>query len=198
MHGLLNVNMISRLINTIFKKAALIAGCFFVWGCSNNFQEVRDLGRKKQGREEAYNITAYMSEGSKARAKLTSPYMVQLSTDSSKRLFPKTLLVEFYDDSARAESWLFAKRATYYTNIGKVLLEDSVVVYNIKGDTMHTNELWWDRNRQIFYNHQRVHILQPGTNLYGDSILSDQAFKNINIYNSTGPLMVESGTLPGK
>jgi len=190
--------MINRLTSTIVKKAALIAGCFFVWGCSNNFQEVRDLGRKKQGREEAYNITAYMSEGAKSKAKLTSPYMVELSADTAKRLFPKTLLVEFYDDSAHAESWLFAKKATYYTNLGKVLLEDSVVVYNIKGDTLHTNELWWDRNKQIFYNHQQVHILQPGTDLHGDSILSDQAFKSIHIYNSTGPLTVESGALPGK
>jgi hypothetical protein len=71
-------------------------------------------------------------------------------------------------------------------------------VYNIKGDTLHTDELWWDRNKQIFYTDKRVHVLQNGTNLHGTGLTSDQAFKDIKILNPTGPLTVQDSTLPAK
>ncbi len=190
--------MIKALKNINIIKAAIIAGCFFVGSCANNFQQVRDLGRKKEGRDEAYTVTAYMSEGAKQKAKLTAPFMTQSLTDTAKMIFPKTLFVEFYDDSARAESWLFAKYAIHYINLGKVLLHDSVVVYNVKGDTLHTDELWWDRNKQIFYTDKNVHVLQNGTNLRGTGLLSDQAFKDIKIFHPTGPLTVQDSTLPDK
>ncbi|HWB27925.1 MAG TPA: LPS export ABC transporter periplasmic protein LptC [Chitinophagaceae bacterium] len=176
-------------------KAAIIAGCFFVWGCSNDFQQVRDLGRKKEGRDEAYTITAYMSEGAKPKAKLTAPVMTQSENDTARMIFPKTLHVEFYDDSAKAESWLFAKYAIHYINLGKVLLRDSVVVYNVKGDTLHTDELWWDRNKQMFYTDKNVHVLENGTDLHGTGLTSDQAFKDIKIFHPTGPLTVQDSTM---
>jgi len=189
--------MINALKNIIVKKAALITGCFFVWGCSNDFQQVRDMGKKKQGRDEAYTVTAYMSEGAKQKAKLIAPKMIQITADTNKMIFPETLHVEFFDDSAKAESWLFAKYAVNYINMGKVWLRDSVVVYNIKGDTLHTTELWWDSNRQIFYNNKKVRILQKnGTDLTGDSLLSDQAFKNVRIFKTNGLMVVQDSTMP--
>jgi len=186
--------MIKALSNIFSRKAALIAGCFFVCGCSNNFNEVRDLGRKKQARDEAYTVTAYMSEGALPKAKLTAPKMIEQSNDTDKMVFPETLFVEFYDANSKPESWLFAKYAVHYVKLGKVLLRDSVTVYNVKGDTLHTNELWWDRNRQVFYNNKRVHILQQGTNLFGDSMISDQAFKDIKIFNPAGPYTFKDST----
>ncbi|HVX48519.1 MAG TPA: LPS export ABC transporter periplasmic protein LptC [Chitinophagaceae bacterium] len=190
--------MINNNHHILLLKAAIIAGCFFICGCSNDFRQVRDMGRKKEGRDQAFTITAYMSEGAKPKAKLTAPEMTESQEDTAKMVFPKTLHVEFYDDSTKPESWLFAKYAIHYVNQGKVLLRDSVVVYNVKGDTLHTNELWWDRNKQIFYTDKNVHVLQNGTDLRGTGLTSDQAFKDIKILNPVGPLTVQDSTLPTK
>jgi len=188
--------MINALKNITLKKAAIIAGCFFVCGCSNDFQQVRDLGKKKPGKDEAYTITAYMSEGAKQKAKLTSPVMIESTGDTAKMTFPKTLHVEFYDDSARAESWLFAKLAINYINMGRVLLQDSVVVCNAKGDTLRTNELWWDRNKQQFYTDKPVHIVKKdGTDLRGIGLVSDQAFKDQRILKPTGVYTMQDSTM---
>ncbi len=187
--------MINALTHINLKKAAVIAGCFFVCGCSNDFQQVRDLGKKKPGKDEAYTITAYMSEGGKQKAKLVSPVMIESTGDTAKMTFPKTLHVEFYDDSAKPESWLFAKLAVNYVNIGRVLLQDSVVVYNVKGDTLHTDELWWDRNKQQFYTDKRIQILKrDGTNIRGIGLTSDQAFKDIHIVKPTGPYIMQDSS----
>lgn len=187
--------MIKALKNIISKKAAFIAGCFFVCGCSNDFQQVHDLGKKKPGKDEAYTITAYMSEGAKPKAKLTAPIMIETTADTAKMTFPKTLHVEFYDDSAKAESWLFARLAINYVNMGRVLLQDSVVVYNIKGDTLRTNELWWDRNKQQFYTDKPIQILKrDGTNIRGTGLTSDQAFKDIHILKPAGPYTMQDSS----
>ncbi len=39
----------------------------------------------------------------------------------------------------------------------KVFLKDSVVVINIlKGDTLKTDELWWDQDKEEFYTDRPV------------------------------------------
>ncbi len=167
-------------------------------GCSNDFQQVRDLGKKKPGKDEARNVVAFMSEGAKSKAKLTSPVMIQIAEDTEKMIFPKTLHVEFYNDSAKAESWLFAKYAINYVKIGRVLLQDSVVVFNIKGDTLRTDELWWDRNKQMFYTDKKVHVRQNGSDLHGTGLTSDQAFKDIKIFHPTGPLTVQDSAFSAR
>jgi len=50
----------------------------------------------------------------------------------------------------KSESRLFAKFAINYENLRKVLLQDSVLVYNMTGDTMRTNELWWTKTSSCF------------------------------------------------
>jgi len=179
--------------------AALLAACLFVYSCSNDVQQVRDLGIKKTAKEEANDVTAYMSEGSKLKAKLTAPYMQHLIQDTVKMIFPKGVKVEFYRDSTVAiDSRVFAKYAVNYENLNKVLLRDSVLAYNMTGDTLRTNELWWDRGRQMFYTDKKVRVRQQGNDIYGTGLTSDQAFKDIHIINPTGSLAVPDSTLPAK
>jgi LPS export ABC transporter protein LptC len=188
-------------MNNTTKKAffAVWACCLLVFSCSNNVQEVRDLGIKKAGREEANVVTAYMSEASRLRAKLTAPLMLHETQDTAKMIFPKTLHVDFYNDSTGVvDSKLFAKYAVNYENLNKVLMRDSVVVFNMTGDSLHTNELWWDRNRQLFYTDKWVHVRQQGNDIYGVGMTSDQAFKDVHILHPTGKLAVPDSTLPAQ
>jgi len=191
--------MIKRHTQTSIIYTAIFTACLFAYGCSNDVQQVRDLGIKKAAKEEASNITAYMSEGSKLKAKLTAPFMQHEIQDTAKMIFPKGVKVEFFTDSTGAvESRLFAKYAVNYEKLGKVLMLDSVLVYNLKGDTLRTNELWWDRNRQMFYTDKAAHVHQQGNNINSVGLTSDQAFKNISFTHVTGSLAVPDSTLPAK
>jgi LPS export ABC transporter protein LptC len=157
------------------------------------------LGIHKAGKEEAKDVTAYMSEGGKQKAKLTSPYMQHETQDTAKMIFPKSLHVEFYDSTGKVESRLFAKFAINYENLRKVLLQDSVLVFNMIGDTMRTNELWWDQNRQLFYTDKNVHTKQQGNDIYSVGMTSDQAFKNIHFFQiRKSTLLVADSTMPAK
>jgi hypothetical protein len=129
-------------------------GCFFVFSsCGNDKKDVDALFVKKAAVEEARNVESYLSQAGIVKAKLTSPYMLrvqaQSQVDSPYMEFPRTLHVDFYDDSTVIESTLDAKYAKYVEFNHKVLLRDSVLVQSIKnGDTLRTQELWWDEDKQ--------------------------------------------------
>lgn len=181
--------------NSAFLKILLLAVLFT--GCENDIREVRALGQKKTGVEEGYQIESFLSQDSKTKARLTAPVMLRYLTDTVRTVFPKTLHVDFYNDSVVVESTLFAKYGTYAENDRKVLLKDSVIVINVlKHDTLRTEELWWDQNRQIFYTDKPVAIRQPEQHLDGKfGMRADQNFKEWTLFDASGQLKVEDSTV---
>jgi len=161
-------------------------------------QEVNDLAKRKISVDVAENVISYMSQNGLVKAKLTAPIMTRAEAETPLVEFPKTLQVEFYNDSTKPESHLFAKYGKYLERQGKVFLKDSVIVYNmVKGDTLITDELWWDRNKELFYNSKPVVIKQANNqNFKGDSITADQDFSAYTLFNGSGIRNVPDSTLP--
>jgi LPS export ABC transporter protein LptC len=91
---------------------------------------------------------------------------------------------------------LDAHYARYREYESKVFLKDSVVVINIfKGDTLRTNELWWDQNTEEFYTDKPVRIYQPDKTIFGTGLRAAQDFSKYDIYHITG-IVLTSGGLP--
>ncbi|WP_090654493.1 LPS export ABC transporter periplasmic protein LptC [Parafilimonas terrae] len=176
-------------------KAALITGCFFLYSCHNDYQQVQDLAKKTIPTDKATDVTSYFSQGGITKAKLTTPLMTMAQGDTPKTEFPKTLHVDFYD-SVKLQSKLFAKYGLYYPNKHLVFLRDSVVVFNVQGDTLRSEELWWDQDKEIIYTSLPVHIRKPDEKLDGDSMTADQNFNHYTIFNARGPINVPDSTLP--
>jgi hypothetical protein len=108
--------------------------------------------KKKIAVEEALSVESYLSQEGKVKAKLVAPYMKRYMADPPYIEFPRSLHVDFFNDSIQLESTLDALYARHMESERKVLLKDSVVVINkLKGDTLRTSELWWDQNLQEFY-----------------------------------------------
>ena len=191
--------MISVISYKNIGRAALLVSCFFVSACENDFDQVRDLGKKKTSVEEATDVVSYLSQDALLKAKLTSPLMLRIQSDTPRTEFPKTLHVDFYNDSTKVESQLFAKYGRYLQNQSKVLLRDSVVVYNVKGDTMRTNELWWDQNKGTFSTDKPVYIHQPNGNIINSiGMEASQDLNNVKLYKiqPTTFLYVADSTMP--
>ncbi len=179
--GLENAGMISRTIKLHKILAAMLLGCFFVLSCENDMAEVQNLSQKSIGAEEGKDIESYLSQEGKVKAKLTAPLMLRYQRDSPRVEFPKTLRVDFYNDSTKVESKLFAKYGRYMENENKVFLRDSVIVFNMTGDTLLSNELYWDQLKAKFYTDKNVIIRKPDQKVYGTGLEADQDFKNITI-----------------
>lgn len=177
--------MINHIIHKKYLWAAVITGCFFMLSCENDVDEVRELGRKKLNVEEGKNIDSYLSMNGKMRAHLTAPLLLRYQSDSGRRAeFPRSLHVDFYNDSAKIESQLNARYGRYLESENKVFLRDSVVIFNIKGDTLFAQELYWDQNQQKFYTDKRV-LLSKGyrrTLVVGNGMTASQDLNNITFF----------------
>ena len=186
-------------ISYYFLAATLLMGCFFVFtSCENDPEVVNSLFEKKTAVEVAKKVESYLSQSGKVKAKLTSPYMLRVQADSPYMEFPHTLHVDFYDDSTVIESTLDARYAKYVEFDRKVLLRDSVLVVSIKnGDTLRTQELWWDQDKQQFYTNKPAHIYQRDKIIFAkDGLRAAQNLTSYTFYSSSGPMLVPNSGIP--
>lgn len=182
-----------------FAKAVLLTGCFFVSACENDIQQVQALSKRTTAIEEAVDVESYLSQDAVVKAKLTAPLMLRIQSDTPAYEFPKTLHVDFYSDTTAVESQLFAHYGRYLENQNKVLLQDSVIVFNIKGDTLRTEELWWDQNKGTFYTDKPVSIHKGKTDIINAiGMTATQSLDDINLFKiqPSTYLQVADNTLP--
>lgn len=173
--------------------AAVLLCCLFFAACENSKEELQAFSGKRIAVEQAKFIESYLSQGGKMRARLTAPVMNRYQTDSPYIEFPNTLHVDFFNDSLKVESQLNAKYGRYRETEQKVFLRDSVTVFNIKKDTLRSEELWWDQNSQKFYTDKPVQIHQPDKVIFGKGLEADQAFNWWVIKEVTGEVLVPKG-----
>ncbi|MES2778052.1 MAG: LPS export ABC transporter periplasmic protein LptC [Bacteroidota bacterium] len=182
-----------------FFVVAFTVACF-LGSCENDMKEVAKLNQKKVQVDEGKNISSYMSQGGKMRAHLTAPLMLNYRTDSPYVEFPRGLHVDFFKDSLITESVTTAKYSKYLQNEQKILLRDSVVVYNkLTGDTLRTDLLWWDQAKGIFYTDHPVDVYIKANEqiLHGAKGLTAlQNFSKWTLHNTTGTMNVPADLNP--
>lgn len=176
--------------------AALCMGCFFIAGCENDQKQIDALTKDKVLVEEAKNVEAYLSQESFVKARLRSPLMLRYEKDSTYAEFPKTLHVDFFDSTAKVQSWLDAKYGKYYESQNKVYLRDSVIAINTNGDTLKTPELWWDQQKEKFYTDKYAELHTKDKQILGGRGLeATQDFKDIVFKETTGTVKTSENGL---
>lgn len=169
---------------------AAVLGCLFIFGaCVNSEEEVNELLSKKIGVDEATNIQGYMSNTGKMKARLRAPSMLRYQDSSSRVVFPKSIHVDFFNDSTRIENQLDARYAEYFEVKAQVFLKDSVRVFNNMNDTLFCQELWWDQNKQQFYTDKPVRIHRPDMIMIGVGLSAPQDFKTFEMYKITNSVL---------
>jgi LPS export ABC transporter protein LptC len=175
---------------------------YWIWilglvACENNEQVLTDWTRNIQLREEATQVESYLSQGGKLRAKLMAPRMVRVSADTVYAEFPKKLHCDFFNELAQPESRLDSRYGIYYENMNRVFLRDSVVVVTTKGDTLLTQQLWWDQNTQLFNTESPVTYKSAGKRIYAAKGLeATQDLSRITFRETVGQMRVNESGMP--
>jgi LPS export ABC transporter protein LptC len=166
----------------------------FFSSCKNDMKEINDVVSKSQVQEEkAYDVTVIYSSEAKVQARLFAKEFVR--NEVAKPAFidlKKGLKVEFYDDSLHIQSTLTAKYARIYEQKQNVLIRDSVLIVNKKGEKLRTEELVWNQGIQKFYTDKKVSITTGTQTLYGDAM----DFSWYRITNLRGTMSVEKDKVP--
>lgn len=182
----------------IHKKllAAALSGCLFFASCSNDMDKVNAFFQQKTGVDEAVNVESYMSQGGRMKARLRSPLMLRYQDTLPRMEFPRSLHVDFFDSTLQVQSQVDARFARYLEAMNRILLKDSVRVFNLQGDTLFCQELWWEQNALEFHTDKPVRIHRPGMIINGVGLKAPQDFKTFTIFSITNSILrVQDGGL---
>lgn len=182
----------------VFTTAAFISGCFFISGCENSLKDIEAISSKRIGVEEVKGVEIIYTIGETTKTKLTAPSMFIHQDTVPFVEFTKTLKADFFDDSLNVESKLSAHYGRYMQTESKVFLKDSVIVFNMKGDTLYCNELYWDRSKkgQEFFTDKPVRIRTKTHILDGDGLDAPQDFQSWHLINGRGIVRVPASEFP--
>jgi LPS export ABC transporter protein LptC len=188
-------------VNTdrFFFTAAFVC-CLFICSCVNDPKQIEELTKQNIMIDEAKNIVSYLSQKGELKAKLTAPVMNRYEIDKTDTVyfeFPNSLHADFYDSTGNLESFLDSKHGKYFQKLNKVYLWDSVVVINLKGDTLKSPDLWWDQNTKMFYTDKVADYRTKSQKFIGSKgAEAKQDLTHITFKETTGTLLVTENGLP--
>lgn len=178
-------------MSDVLRLTFLFVYTLLLFGCENDLEVVNNTNERKASIEEAFNIQSFLSSSGKLRAKLIAPYMKRYTLDSTYLEFTRSLHVNFFDSAGKVESQVDALYGKYLETQSKVYLRDSVVAFNVKGDTLRTPDLWWDQNTRKFYTDKVVRFKSASKIIYGGKgFTADQDLSNYTIFQPTGIIIV--------
>lgn len=202
--GLSNANMTKNFGILTSTKWAVIPALILllltaIVSCKNDPAEIDKLVNKQSVQEDkADDVTIIYSEEGKSKIRMYATEFVRNEIAKPQYVdMRKGLKVEFFEDSTNdIESTLTALYARWYEGKGNVLIRDSVVVVNSKGETLRTEELIWNQKVRKFYTEKFVRITTPDQVMYGDGLEANEDFTWYRIKNPKGVVRVEKTEMP--
>ena len=132
--------------------------------------------------ERGEDVTILYSEQGYTKAKLFAHSFFQKKDIEPPFIEMKDgLRVDFFDEQAQIKNTLTAKYGRYFESKGNVLVKDSVVIKNIKGETLETEQLIWNEKLGQFYTDKHVKITTPTQIIYGDGLEANQDFSTYKL-----------------
>jgi len=172
---------------------------FSITGCKNDPKEVMALTGNSTTitQDRGEDVTIIYSERGKVKARFFSHEYI--GNDEAKPPYMegrKGIKVEFFNDSGVIQSVLTAKYARYYEQQNNVLVRDSVMVKNIKGERLNTQELVWNQKAEKFFTEKPVTITTATQQIFGDGMEANQDFSTYRITNFKGTIDVKKSEMP--
>lgn len=172
--------------------ALVFATCLVA--CENDMKDIAALDRTMDVADEFTNIKMSYSDSARIRVYIQAPLMLkQYEKNKLKEdQFPKGINAEFFDDQGKPNSWLSSKNAVRYPSKELVVVRDSVVLFNIEGDTLRTDELYWDSKKGEIYTDRAFRYTKiNGERILGRKFRSDQNFEEYTFEQMSGMIKTE-------
>jgi len=158
-------------------------------GCKEDIGKINVLIQNKSDLpvEIGENVLIEYTDSGFVRAKVYAPEMKRYAgDDKNETVMGKGMTVYFLGRDKKVESFLKSKYAVRYDRDRKMMAKDDVVLVNVKGDTLRTELLNWDENKQLIYTNQFVRITTPEEIITGTGFESNAEFTRYKISKISG------------
>jgi len=169
------------------------------YSCENDITEINKIASPEDAQiEVGKKIELLYSSNGKVRARLIAPELLRHRTKTPFTEMPKGLKMYFYNDSMVSESKLTAKYGISYEKSNEMIVRDSVVVINLKGEKLETEELVWNEQTQKITSSKFVKIQTKDEIIYGDGMEANSDLTNYKIKKIRGTIRLKENPLNQK
>ena len=188
----------TKIFNTRPQGLFLVVCFILLSACSNDLKQLPpDAQAKDFENDRAIDVTFIRSEKGKTKAELhTNEFVKNDNANPAYVDMLKGLKVDFFNDSLKVESTLTARSARYYPRSGNIIVRDSVVVVNRRGEKLQTEELIYNQNLERFYTEKFVRITTGDQITYGEGMEANQDFTWFRIRRQRGTIPVNNEDFP--
>lgn len=122
------------------------------------------------------DVLTLVSDSGYTRYRMTAPLWLMFDEAADPHwTFPQGVTVQQFDEQFRPSASMDCDSATYYSDRKIWEFEGDVVVINTLGDSILTQQLFWDVNDQKIYNDDEfIHIVRQDRIIEGYGFESNQ------------------------
>lgn len=164
------------------------------FSCANKVEKIKELSAdEKHPGMVAENFEMLYSDSAIVRFKLITKKMIRYDQEKEPFTeFPDGIEIEQYDQTMRIVSRITANYARYIDREKKWVAKNNVVAINEVGDSLKTEELFWEEEKGRIYSDLFVKIIRKDQIMNGIGFESDQDMKNWEIRKPTGTLYIDA------
>lgn len=171
------------------KKSRLIllafTGLIFIFACTEEKKERVFVQKYTGPLIIADSVNTLYSDSAKTKMRLQA--VEQQEFASGDRLFPKGVIIYFYNSLGKVESKLSAQKGKFVKTTNIFTASGNVVVENpIEKKRLNTELLNWNSQTKKVFTDKFVKIQTKQDVLYGTGLEADETFTTYKILNPSG------------
>jgi len=132
------------------------------------------------------------TENGKLKVKIVATTIERFNNQQPQLVFSNHLVVYFYNDSAMVQSTLKAEYAEINDEKKLMTAKENVILTNIAGKKLESEELIWDEKNNKIYTDKKVKITTGKEVIEGEGFVSNPDFTEYSISKIHGTFNFET------
>lgn len=132
------------------------------------------------------------TENGKLKVKIVATTIERFNNQEPQLVFSNHLVVYFYNDSALVQSTLQAEYAEINDEKKLMIAKENVILTNIAGKKLESEELIWDEKNNKIYTDKKVKITTVKEVIEGEGFVSNPDFSEYSISKIHGTFNFET------
>ena len=132
------------------------------------------------------------TENGKLKVKIVATTIERFNNQEPQLVFSNHLVVYFYNDSALVQSTLQAEYAEINDEKKLMIAKENVILTNIAGKKLESEELIWDEKNNKIYTDKKVKITTVKEVIEGEGFASNPDFSEYSISKIHGTFNFET------
>ena len=167
-----------------------------ILGCETDMDDAQkvSLDTKAHNIEVITDVQILYSEVGEVQAILTAPELKRIKDEKPHTEFQKGLHVEFFNEDHKTGD-LKANYGIRYENSDETIVRNNVVVVNLEGEKLETEELTRNENTRRIYTDKQVKITTKTATLWGMGLDAKEDFSEYKILEPYGSKLLKEDIL---